>query len=730
MRLFIFYNSLILFFIFANIFNSAAQQNMLADSVLKLYQKSTSDTNRIALLNKLAVIYNNKSIDSAYKYSSLAVELVTKSTVSQQSAKALNTFGVLSLRLEKFNQAKQSLAYSLSMYVELKDTVGTSLVLNNLGNYYRGQGHFDVALNLLLESLKLKQLKGNLAEIASSHNNIGNIYDNIGMNDKALEEYRNSLSIYLKLNDSTNIATLCNNIGTSFKKNGQVDSALIYYTKGTSLASILNDELLYMSLLINTGLLYYEIQKTDLARRYLESGLLLSRKNNYIYGVVTALHNLGKMYYEEKNYQTSEELFSELLSYCHLDEYLDMQEITYFYLANIYAEKGDSEKAFSFLKQYIEIHDTLLSRFNTSNFNELEIKYDTEKKENMIKIQKAELEKKEALMIAQKLERKMLIIIIILVVFIVFWLFLNILRKNKVNKILSLQKEEILKQMFLLENQKIEIDNKSKRLEQANVELEKHRNHLEELVKERTGELEKSKILAEQADKLKTAFLANMSHEIRTPMNAIIGFANILKMKQTDEEQKFNLISLVIKNTYTLLHLIDNITVIAKIEAGIQSIETKQFNVVPLFKEIYESYKVALTEQQKAQIVFLLNVPEISECNIVTDKSKLKQIITTFLDNAIKFTEKGVVEFGYFIEYEPNKQICFFVKDSGIGIADDNLDIIFERFRKITGREKLYGGAGIGLYMASKFATLLNGKIEVKSKINEGSTFSLYLPLN
>jgi signal transduction histidine kinase/ligand-binding sensor domain-containing protein/CheY-like chemotaxis protein len=266
-----------------------------------------------------------------------------------------------------------------------------------------------------------------------------------------------------------------------------------------------------------------------------------------------------------------------------------------------------------------------------------------------------------------------------------------------------------------------------------NIELEQHRNELELLVRDRTRDLEKAKEKAEEADKLKSAFLANMSHEIRTPLNAIIGFVNLLSEDQIQENEKKEFYQIIQSNGFSLLNLINDIIDFSKIEAGQLDISFAELNLRQLFEEIYHIYeeelkRIETSHNRSLQIVvnqsYLEKVPVV-----VSDYVRLKQIFINLINNAIKFTSDGSIEFGI-KEIAKNTEITFYVKDTGIGIERKNYEIIFDRFRKIEDDKiTLYRGAGLGLSITKYLVERLGGEIWLDSEVGKGTEFFFRLPL-
>lgn len=242
-------------------------------------------------------------------------------------------------------------------------------------------------------------------------------------------------------------------------------------------------------------------------------------------------------------------------------------------------------------------------------------------------------------------------------------------------------------------------------------------------------EANKSRERAEAADKLKSSFLANMSHEIRTPMNGIIGFSKLLRKEDLTTDQKDKFINIIDGNCTLLLKLIDDILDISKIEAGELIIEFSSVNLELILYEIFAFYEIFKNDRNKSEIELKLNIQKgLNLKGIITDKIRLKQIITNLIGNALKFTESGFIEIG--VSKYGRNFLQFYVKDSGIGISKEHISKVFDRFwtHEVSASKK-YDGTGLGLAICEKLSVLLGGKIWVESEVGVGSTFFFTIPL-
>ena len=246
-------------------------------------------------------------------------------------------------------------------------------------------------------------------------------------------------------------------------------------------------------------------------------------------------------------------------------------------------------------------------------------------------------------------------------------------------------------------------------------------------VKKAQDEIIKAKEAAEQSLILKETFLANMSHEIRTPMNAIIGFTDILLRKNWPEQEMDYLQSIKTAGG-NLLTIINDILDISKIDAGMITFEEHPLNIQAVFKSL-NVMLIHRAKNKKIDLVFRCN--EDVPINLLGDPTRLSQIIINLVGNAIKFTTKGSVNVNAKTLKKENNQtfIEFSIQDTGIGIPEDKLEYIFERFRQAeTHTTRQYGGTGLGLSIAKQLVELQGGAISVKSTVDVGSVFSFTIP--
>ncbi|MFO7863479.1 MAG: PAS domain-containing protein, partial [Salinivirgaceae bacterium] len=254
----------------------------------------------------------------------------------------------------------------------------------------------------------------------------------------------------------------------------------------------------------------------------------------------------------------------------------------------------------------------------------------------------------------------------------------------------------------------------------ANEELKESLQHIKII----NAQLEEAKEKAEESERLKTAFLANMSHEIRTPMNSIIGFSQMLRKPNLAIQKQQRYIDIITKSGHRMLGTINDIVDISKIEAGQAKVYVTEFNINEQLEYLYAAFKPEANA--KGLSLKYENVRCKKPQLMVTDKDKTDAILINIIKNAIKYTDKGFVSFGYTAE---DDQLQFYVEDSGIGIPRNRQKAIFDRFVQADIEDKeVREGTGLGLSITKAYIDMLGGHIELTSEPGEGSIFRFTLP--
>jgi signal transduction histidine kinase len=313
-----------------------------------------------------------------------------------------------------------------------------------------------------------------------------------------------------------------------------------------------------------------------------------------------------------------------------------------------------------------------------------------------------------------------LLVIIVIIGTVFYYIYTRTKKLTYQKKVLE---ERVKERTSELSEVTVLLEEKQQEILTQNEELRDHREKLEQMVNERTSDLEKALKKAEESDRLKTAFLANMSHEIRTPMNSIVGFSSLLDEDDYSKAEKKEFTTIIHKNCESLQVLINDIIEVSLIESDQMTLVKSNFEVIAILKELESFYR--MKNAKGLEINFILN-DFFQEFWLNSDPVRFRQIISNLIDNAVKYTEKGYVHFGFKVS---GNFVEFFVSDSGIGIPKEEYDNVFNHFYKIeTDTTKLYRGAGIGLSICKKLVGLLGGVIWIDSEVSKGTAFYFTLP--
>lgn len=244
-------------------------------------------------------------------------------------------------------------------------------------------------------------------------------------------------------------------------------------------------------------------------------------------------------------------------------------------------------------------------------------------------------------------------------------------------------------------------------------------NELEQL-------LLKEKAKTAKAEELKNSFLANMSHEIRTPMNAIIGASELLRDNSLSKNERNEFTDILTSSSKELLDFFNRILELSQLESGSMNFQESELSIHSLFIQLYSIFGQNISDSQKN--ISLNFTEDIQEIKILSDLDKLTKVLTYLLENAVKFTDKGEIDFGCAIQDRNN--ILFYVKDTGVGISVNEQEKIFEKFTQVDNSyTRVYSGAGLGLSLCKEIIKLIGGKLFIDSHLGQGSIFYFTIPL-
>ena len=678
------------------VLNGLAADKQDTANLRKDLRTAVDGNEKIRILLNLSEALETDSAQTALKYAlaakDLAVELNNPVYLAFSMVKAGNAF----LSLNAFRESKINLEKGLALLQQLNSKEPNRNDLNmslaegyyglGLANYYLGE--YENSVIAYQDALRKYTALNDKQKVANIYQNMGLVHSDLKNAELSLEYYFKSLDLNKKLNNQTNIAGLTQNIGLFYYGNQDYQKASTYINESLQTYKKLDDKEGIASSLSNLGLIFQSQKEYDKALAYFRESYQNFYSIGYTPGIITALHNIGTAYSDLREFNPALNSYQKSLRMADSVEYSDMVLTNYEAIANLYSDFRDYQKALEYQKRYYSIKDSLYSNESRNKIAELEAAYNLEVKEKELANQQIQLKQ-------QKIQKYFLIGGIFTVcVFLLFMVIVN-RKKTKVEK-----------------------------------QLTQNKKNLELLVEQKTEELKTShteRRYALESDRLKSAFLANMSHELRTPMNAIIAFSNFLKDPQISPEKRDEYINYITTAGDTLLHLVDDIIDSAKIESKQLTINRVRCNITDLLFELREVFSEIRGKKQRSHLE--LKISEASrkeDVYIITDPLRLKQVLSNLLENALKYTTEGFIEFGYVTE---TGSVTFFVKDTGIGIPKEKFEYIFQRFSQIEYTVKdSFRGTGLGLSITKNLVELLGGTIWVESEMGTGSTFYFTIP--
>lgn len=618
-----------------------------------------------------AYYYQNNS-DSALIYYQKALDVFKKLSNLKKQSDCYITIGIIYDIWSEFDQALKFYKRAYVVYEKIGNKEGMSMALNNIGVVYNIQGLYEKGYIYFQKSLEIEEELNNPGGIAYSLNNIGLINRKMGRFNKSIEFYRRSLNIKEQLKDQEGVAVTLINLGSVYEAINKEDSALNCYNKSLRIyLDIENDEGAGFAY-NNIGNINKEKGQYNTALDYYLKALLYRKKINNLSGVASTMNNLADLYLLQKKPNLAKlylDSCRQMAVDLNLNELLSSLYLNY---TDYFRSVGNYDSALCYHIFYTAVKDSLLNENLHKQINELQTKYETEKKENQIKIQKADIEAQDAVIQKNKLEILILIIAGVFFVIIAVFIYNRYRFKAKTNKILSDKNDE-----------------------------------LEELIA------------------TKNKFFSILSHDLRNPFGTLVSVSGMLKERYNDldEDEKKQTVQIISKSANMSQDLIENLLQWSMTQTGKISYMPGNIDICALINKEVDLFRVQADKKQLS-----IDVSCGKDDIAYADRASTETIIRNLLSNAVKFTpDNGHIDIN--VGYQ-SKFLYISIKDSGIGINKEDLAKLFRidtDHKKIgSSREK---GTGLGLILCKELVELNKGEIHAESEPGKGTIFIVSLPL-
>lgn len=610
------------------------------------------------------------------------------------------------------------------------DKGGLAIANYQYGVLERQKGNYNPALDYFDKYIKHSEKTSNKKEIANGLYQKAIVLDDQGEYEKATQIYYDILKIYEELNDPFSIATILNGLGEQFKKTNKLDLAMDHYERALKIFIDLDKKADIANVYYNIGGTHQKRKNYSEALNYLNKALLLDQELESQWGTAYDYEAIGEIYGLQENYGEALKVHLKALeireklqqkrelaeSHTHVGtDYLKLKEYSksklhlekavqlaeeigakkaaqdaYEKMSMVYAAIGDYKNAFLFKDRFVSVKDSLFNETKSKQLQELQVKFDSEKKQDAITALQKDAEIKNLLLEQQKTIRNVIIGLSIVAILFSYILFNRYRRKQK---------------------EKGEAEEK-----QRLIDKERQKTQIE---KQRVDELEK-------IDRLKDEFLANTSHELRTPLSGIIGLSESLKDGAAGKMslKAIENLDMISNSGKRLSHLVNDILDFSKLKNQDLVLASRPVDVQAMADVVLKLSKPLLQSKN----VKLINAISKDVVLVEADENRLQQILHNLVGNAIKFTEKGQIEIN---AEEKDNMLSISISDTGIGIPKDKFQNIFKSFEQADGStQREYGGTGLGLSVSKQLVELHGGTINVDSEVGKGSTFMFTLPIS
>jgi signal transduction histidine kinase/DNA-binding response OmpR family regulator len=660
----------------------------LIEEAASLYNPPERDTAVVRLLyNYTEALQSHRKRDLQYVYLLKARRIAEKFASPSKLKRAI--LSELSDYYHDQHHLDSTLFYDQQALKNAVDTLERIIDLKRVGLSHNDMGNTVTALECYLGALRLLEKFEHPRQKAAVLNNLGILYEDDGDNAKAEEYYQEAMKIHKEMNNADGIVRVLLNLGIVYDHEDEHKKALDCFAEAEALLKQ-NPSLPPFRttvLHLNTG------AALDHAGRFAESlprfykAMEGFKEVNDYYGIALAHRHIGEALYDLERYAEAEKNEVLTLKLAKEHGYSELEKQAYFDLFRIYEKTGQYKKGFEYQGRYLHIQDSLSSRERRSKLGLLEKEYELSHKENENQklVQENEIQKIQAS--ADQTTRTALGTTLGVFILLAVMTAVGYYRTKAKNNLLAAQKA------------KIEASN--------------------ELITLQSQQLE-------EAAKAKSRFFANVSHELRTPVTLINGMLEMMQ-EHAAASKSNEMMDIALSNSRRLHSLVNEVLDLSRLEASKTVLQKKNIKLLPLLNRMIYAFESLLV---KKDIELRYDATDLEGVHLDLDEDKFEKIINNLMYNAMKFNRDG----GW-IKVEGTLSdgkdaIVVRISDSGVGIAESDLVHIFERFYQSNSTvSKNAQGIGIGLSLVKEFTALHGGEVSVASKVNEGSVFTVHIPI-
>lgn len=630
---------------------------------------------KVEILNKLAFAHWNISPAKGLDYAEMAYSIALKKDSKIDIAMSLQNMGVCCWAKSEFRVALEHYQKSLKIYEEVNDIRGICSSFTNLGIIYRDLSDYETALKYYLKSLKTAEDHGISDFQISTIGNISALYWVQKNYPKALEYVQQAIALSEKDGQSINLAANLNTMGQIYTVQNNYIKAKSTYIKCLQIDRENGDNYGMSISLYNLADTEYRLKNYASALEHYKESLLISKEIHDRLGVLLAYKGVGHIHKELNRFDAALSFYKKAMDLAIELDSKEQRLNIYNNYSELYKSVGEFDKSLNYLEKFISLKDSLYTERSSQQMAEMQIKYDSEKKENENELLRKNSEIQNLDIAKQTNLRNSFIGISLLVILMIIILLNRFKIKKKANQILTLKNEVI--------------------------------------------SIQRDELKATNSTKDK--FFTIISHDLKSPFNCILGFTNLLvkNYDKYDDSRKRNIINSLSESSQHAFDLLDNLLNWAQTQTGRIEINKERLNLNELIKTSIAPYKY---NASKKKIEIVTNVPPGTMLSV--DRNTSRTIIGNLVNNAIKFTsEGGAITINY---QENGDDIELHIIDTGLGMTSEFIEKLFKIDENISSKgTNNETGSGLGLILCKEFIKKNGGDISVKSEVGKGSEFIL-----